>query len=419
MDLDAARNGKSTGTGTSEVSWQTVFWALLAIAVNTCLQDCGSILGLDRNLGLLIRSSPCFCLMDSLIIFGQLMYYAIKHPSQSSIRSVASVRKQFRPHDGKQLTLLWLIGKFLLLLGTATQAVKLFALQGLPWTQVCAAAYLLSYVANAVLNQFGKPRSTIRHLEVSAPPEVWPNAVCTELLQYLTGYFQVVLWAAAISPIILSSQTLDRPDTSLSLIYALFIIFGNPITYLTTVPLLLLSLPVLALDALILAAPGCFSYLVIASVVETYFPIVLSLLTDVFDFSVVAVAWLVGLSMMSLSIIIMYQYLGVSLFRLWVDRFSATSEFIQTKASWATMTWYIIATFFLFHIICRGIFIGRIAQRANMDRFGIKTLSSITILYAFCCNIVVMVVYYIHVYQPEGTAQPAWTQNLGRKLVRF
>ena len=56
------------------VSWQTCFWTIVAIASNTMLQNCGSVLTLPAEARTALRSSPPVSFADSLSIILQMIW---------------------------------------------------------------------------------------------------------------------------------------------------------------------------------------------------------------------------------------------------------------------------------------------------------------------------------------------------------
>jgi hypothetical protein len=57
------------------VSWQTAYWTLIPLAVNTVAQPSGRILGLPAKYRTYLRCSPLICATDSLSIFIRLILY--------------------------------------------------------------------------------------------------------------------------------------------------------------------------------------------------------------------------------------------------------------------------------------------------------------------------------------------------------
>lgn len=140
------------------MTWPTAFWSLATIAVNSMMAPNGMVLSLPSTWGIALRSSPILCLFDALDItmfWLTLVIFSGEGPRVAAKR-VARVRfRDVHDVDGEQsLTSLrknfWLMQVLFLVL-TATQAIKLFACQGIAGTQVCAAFYLYSYLVSEVL----------------------------------------------------------------------------------------------------------------------------------------------------------------------------------------------------------------------------------------------------------------------------
>ena len=135
------------------VSWQSIFWALSALALNAMTQP--SIL--DRkfpqsNLLFPARSSPFVCLADSLdVLFGLFTHVW----SGRSIRDAAYQVNLGRLRDRLDQETVPLtptaveqhpFGSLVLFLSTMSQFVKLCGFQGILWAKVGAATYLFSYI---------------------------------------------------------------------------------------------------------------------------------------------------------------------------------------------------------------------------------------------------------------------------------
>jgi len=64
----------------SQVSWQSAFWALVPITLNTMTQPSGMILDgmildMPSRYGFFLRSSPIICFLDTIYVLSSLIYY--------------------------------------------------------------------------------------------------------------------------------------------------------------------------------------------------------------------------------------------------------------------------------------------------------------------------------------------------------
>ena len=145
----------------NEVSWQSVFWALVPLALNSMAQPCGSIWpNTSSELCFLLRSSPLVCTFDALSVLIQFIFYEVtlrKSPPETA-RPIA--RKRFRravaEAGANQSTFEELqenraFRALLFGLGVLPQAQKLFSSSGLFWTKIwgpmfCGSFFIIELV---------------------------------------------------------------------------------------------------------------------------------------------------------------------------------------------------------------------------------------------------------------------------------
>lgn len=60
---------------------------------------------------------------------------------------------------------------------------------------------------------------------------------------------------------------------------------------------------------------------------------------------------------------------------------------------------------------------GMIADKLKATSLGISSNLAWACIIMFLANISLAVLYYGHIYSPEGTWEPAWTGNLGRHVM--
>lgn len=155
----------------NEVSWQSAYFALPALAMNSMLQPAGRVCGFDPSLRIYLRSSPIVCAMDTIFILVRFAFYAHhRHSVRWSARAIISARSLVDeghsletavnedPNIGRLLSLER--NAYLLYLalgvGVITQFVKLMACSGVPWTQVWGCFYVVSFFVVDVTNRLGK-----------------------------------------------------------------------------------------------------------------------------------------------------------------------------------------------------------------------------------------------------------------------
>lgn len=125
-----------------EVSWQSAFWGLVTIALNTMVQPSGEVLGLPSRSGFVLRSSPLVCVLDTI----HTITVFIKHVSLLKFPRAAA-RKVLRdrfPDDGSPTDSLTqfrdntVVRLLAFVLSTSTGVVKIYGMHNVPWTKIWA-----------------------------------------------------------------------------------------------------------------------------------------------------------------------------------------------------------------------------------------------------------------------------------------
>ena len=170
----------SAGATNSPIHWQSAFWALASLALNTALQNpVGQISSpwSSTTYRFALRTSPFFCLFDTLTVVFQLGFQVIgqnrsrwrggRIELREAVRSVAERRGLF-DDDGdvdvenrrltRDVSLSKRLTEWAVFVLALLQAVKLSGMKGIPWTQTWGAIYMASYVVGEMLNQFGRRR---------------------------------------------------------------------------------------------------------------------------------------------------------------------------------------------------------------------------------------------------------------------
>jgi hypothetical protein len=141
------------------VSWQSAFWALVAIALNSMCQPSGKVCRFPSADSFYLRSSPIVCAVDSLqTILKSICFLLLGHPPRDAVARIARERfpnaadddgdredrfGSWEKHNVKR----WIVLGF----GSITQIVKLYALRGIPWTQAWATMFFLSWIVTELL----------------------------------------------------------------------------------------------------------------------------------------------------------------------------------------------------------------------------------------------------------------------------
>ena len=140
------------------VSWQSAFLGLVPLALNAMTQPSG----LDKpfsqsSLLFPSRSSPFVCLADALEVLVLVLIH-ISHGKTLRHAALEVNWQRARSRLGQDVTELedspaekHPIPFGILFIATLLQAIKLFGMQGLPWTTLWAGLYLFSYVVLAMV----------------------------------------------------------------------------------------------------------------------------------------------------------------------------------------------------------------------------------------------------------------------------
>ncbi|EXF84798.1 hypothetical protein CFIO01_02334 [Colletotrichum fioriniae PJ7] len=142
----------STDTSENHLSWQSAFWALLALVLNTATQPCGKICGFPSEWGFCLRWSPVVCVINSLEALSCLRLH--RHGSKWTL--VIAPHKYDTEIDSSHsdvanLQRNTLIRIVAFILGPLLQATKLYACKGTFWVQFLASIYLASFLCDELL----------------------------------------------------------------------------------------------------------------------------------------------------------------------------------------------------------------------------------------------------------------------------
>jgi len=157
----------------SEVSWQSAFWSLPPLAINTMMQDSGRVCGFDPALRTYLRSSPVICVLDATLTLIRFTLYLLSGNDDSvkvlerigiaakkvmeANKLVKVVEKDKEVEEAKKLGIQQLedskpIRYMWFAIGVLPQALKLMACTGLPWTQAWGCFYLSSFLVREILD---------------------------------------------------------------------------------------------------------------------------------------------------------------------------------------------------------------------------------------------------------------------------
>lgn len=138
-------------------SWQSIWWALVSIALNTALQPRGATLSLPLPLAILSALNPLLLLADVLLLALKLIHLTLTYrlPARPALRVLVATRGHHGPGAAGHAA--WWFRPVAFALGALPQYVKLFAISGVPMTQAWASMYLVSFVLLEAFLYLGRP----------------------------------------------------------------------------------------------------------------------------------------------------------------------------------------------------------------------------------------------------------------------
>ena len=160
---DTTSHGHMANSTTNEVSWQSAFWALVPVALNSMTQPCGKIYGFSEEYGFFLRSSPIICAYDAVSIFMLFGLCLVREKSfRKAGQAVISCRwprlnEELEINGGLETSGLQELqrnSRFRLSLfaaGALPQLVKIYAFTGVPWTKIWATLFLVSFALFEIL----------------------------------------------------------------------------------------------------------------------------------------------------------------------------------------------------------------------------------------------------------------------------
>ncbi|CAJ2508799.1 Uu.00g138250.m01.CDS01 [Anthostomella pinea] len=403
------------------VSWQSAAGALVALAVNVCLQDSGDVLSFPKELAVFAHSSPVICLVDSLVIVLQVLIQSIsKGGLAQSVRDVAAHRHQL---SDEAMSLNGLVKLCMLLALCITQTTKLFALKGVPWTQLLGACYLLCYVVNAILNTLGPHRPQNEALRARllrwSPSENWMAAFTAA-----SCLAQLVIGASATSTVMPSFEDaklwyLLMPlhwPMYLCLLFSYLVCSVILIFAVLTAQLLLVVGPILLWCIALLLGTLLSRWLVPDARVSSTLSGVMAprrRQSVARGARGIIVAFVMVPSVVSSSLLWQYVDIGKHLPK---DRNERLGEWIKTiaAASPPYISLLVMATVIgLLSWLLVRVILKALRQLALVD---IKDNESEHVWLGWLLlitNIGFALLFYTRIYRLEGTYKPPWAENLG------
>jgi hypothetical protein len=278
----------------------------------------------------------------------------------------------------------------------------------------------------------GKPQ-TNEEIEIRRGEErrgdVRPSIRLIHRFAMVAACLQISIWITIVGPAVPDHwlTTLAQKRCGWAVNTATFIL-GCPLFMLWVISLMLLGLlraGLIIIDIMILLFLSGAVLFSMNFLVHRFFPSFLKIVADVFD---------CGVETMNCTFAGLFIVVAASVEVFLLGWFPLLNAFIESKApEWldsnksfnsildklATYKLYGFAflalgltamiSYFLHRIFCMG----SIARKVKATSLGLSSNLGWEWLFMFLANISLTLLYYGHVYSPEGTSKPSWTDNLG------
>lgn len=223
---------------TTQLSWQSAFWARVTIALNSMALPSGRVLGLPSTWNFALRSSPLFCALatvyDIWLLSRAVLYKWSLTEGLERWRAIRFQGENSRGHgsfeslrNNKALTVL------LFAFGALPQLVKINATRSIPLTQTCSAMYMATFGMDTLVlfttkaqppqNARGIPTEELEDLQPRRAPAWFSNLAIGATLSLLCSLCLFVLWG--------SLDDYEGRNMS-DKIFLLVILLGSPIVAL-------------------------------------------------------------------------------------------------------------------------------------------------------------------------------------------
>ncbi|MCJ1443712.1 MAG: hypothetical protein MMC23_004212 [Stictis urceolatum] len=406
----------------SVVSWQTAFWALFTLALNTFIQDpctnssisTESYLASSRRV---LRLSPIFCLLDTL----RLGFYIItglwlRLPLRQTIRLIAkreivSVVVDTSSDDTEEVTRTtgppqgpdgldhrWIL-RALLGFGALLQLIKLLGLRGVPWTQAWGMAYFISYLQVEIVQWVASRNHD--HFAVAPSQsltEAWSKTDATAVGLQITGrIFHWQLWAW-VCILYLNKDSNPPPD--------LDFLEYDATGFTSFIRSLFCALAFICLNMASTLVPSCIAV--------TLCIVVCDLVCDrenafaeggMPTFWTLSSAFVIGLSVAHLSIKVIIPF-------LWDRGGKMIVWYLGLWMNAWTLLALLIATMLFALVALSWTWLGVYAKHLLSPKKSYEDYHMLVI--EVVLDFGLSLFYYSTLYEPLGTVKPGWTENLGK-----
>ncbi|KAH7310137.1 hypothetical protein BKA65DRAFT_543283 [Rhexocercosporidium sp. MPI-PUGE-AT-0058] len=382
-----------------EVGWQSIFWALLSLALLAMTQPSILDQGLSpSNLLFPARVSPLVCLTDGIEVIVHLAYELLHStPLRNAAFKIGVKRQQDRRiatmHLERSIIRQHPKASVVLFLGPLSQAIKLFGFHGLLWAKILAGIYLISYMILAgvlALAQDGDGVEQSPTVHPVSEDSTLPTATIhsTSKVTFCLGFTSLTASLLCCSWAVF--QVCNSGEGNYELADVLFSFQPSILAYF------------------LYACLVVGVYIRLCSFLVSYFCIMVSLgiclealnrvLGKYCNWSRLKVAFGASLFFLGVATGI---YLMYTSFLWWFNYKGWLTDGSGVLVVGTGLAWFVAIIFDLF---------------GCLKSFHSRELTmeiSFYLVLSFVAHLVVALLYFSNVYDSEGTVKPGWTEKLG------
>jgi len=423
-DTTSATSPSASSPPQNVVSWQSAFWALVPIALNSMSQPSAFDFGPLYAIIFAARSSPIVCLVDTLEVFVRIPVYLLQGDSiRKAATKVRWVRTKHWPNetinvlpapvpvssslDDERSTRL---ARFVIfVLGLMPQALKLLGMKGLLWTQAWAGIYLRSFLTLTFVDVIAEP--TQDHAQISQDSQSDANLEnVIRLLFRITviAHFALLFWT--LSNFLPPYELLDitegvSEDNVRALPLVVLLLSSIPFGIMISVCIFVVPLgPPLVL---IMILWGISRYFHLDRIMHQAYIRAEAAHPDRLDIVRALSLCLLAVGMFGVPV-----WFGI---RLNEDHQSEIEIFLSLSLEIVKACLAAISSCTV--LLCLWLAAWKISSKVAPSWFGSvleKVSLHVWLAYAFTItNFLLCLMYYCFIYDPTGTVKPAWTEKLG------
>ena len=437
-DLTPAQDMSNDSTS-QPVTWQSVFFGIALIALNTLAQEGGDVCGWPKDLRAGLVVSPYICLCDTLSIYYDLVKYAFSKKSiRYALHAVAKQRNMESSSDVRSPRSwgLTIVSRVFLPVAAVLQVVKVLGFEGVPCTQNFAVVYMISFLTIEMLRWTITFSSNEATEDIEAPSSItrkvgWGFAVAL-ILQLLHWVWLIALsivkWRIVSDPMDAFEQHYTGQGLPGNAVLACctsalrMVIFPNLVAVLVLLMTILFSLYMSIFGAWTFLIPFCGSILAPVKIGKVLYArsskirylsqMYLDLCSPRCQSAHMTIFMVSG---SILGIALPCKFYSSKMFDIFITGPLRPLAYVIMLNELPPV--YLLAGFFFIYLfIITFTFINYVLKSISPQREVDSTehYRATWAWFVLLGNIFAILVYYPVIYSETGTFKPSWTENLGR-----